>query len=67
MFSLQDNVLVFYVALDAAEIAKMKESSSPPGGVPVAEVLNLSTASSSTSRKRKVSNCFVNVLFVNIY
>ena len=51
--------------LDAAEVAKMKESGSKDAGVPVAEVLNLSTATSS-SRKRKVSNCFVNVKFVNI-
>ena len=43
----------------------MKESGSKDAGVPVAEVLNLSTATSS-SRKRKVSNCFVNVKFVNI-
>ena len=51
----------FVTALDKANTLKMKSSVMSQGGVPITEVLNLN-APASSSKKRKVSNCFVNEL-----
>ena len=54
----------FVLARDKEDQERMKNSSLSKDGASVSEVLKLGTAS---SRKRKVSNCFVNVCFINIY
>ena len=55
----------FVTALDKANTLKMKSSVMSQGGVPITEVLNLN-APASSSKKRKVSNCFVNEIYPHL-